>query len=248
MAATRVQTKGSVKASGIILLVLGVIVAIIGCLILAANANYMIKGECKDLQTYIDDQGPYPTGEYVKLTVNSAFGHYAELKKTTNGIPTGNTRYYVLWLDDDNLISLAVSGKKNYEIMDKIVSETEASTDGYATSTFQAEGKLKEIKNKEQLKYYNEFVDGAEEMGMHVKTVEIDCTDSKSSLWGIVAILVGLGLVLVAVGIAYIKKAGKMGAIPDSSYSNVGYSPVDTTSDADAYTPVDTTQNNDQNF
>ena len=243
MAATRVQTKGSVKASGIIFIILGIVLAIIGCLILAVNSSYMISGECKDLQSYIEEEKPYPTGEYVKLEVKSAFGPYAELKKTTNGIPTGTTQYYVLWLDDDNLISLAVSGKKNYELMDKVCSETSSSADGYSTTIFQAEGKLKNISNKEQLKYYNEAVDGADEMGLTVKTVEIDCTDSRSSLWGIFAILVGLGAVLVLVGIAYIKKAKNMGQVPDSSYSNAGYTPVDTTQ---PYTPVDTTQPYDQ--
>ncbi|MBO6166221.1 MAG: hypothetical protein J6O17_07655 [Eubacterium sp.] len=243
MAATRVQTKGSVKASGIIFIILGIALAIIGCIILAVNASYMISGECKDLQSYIEEAKPYPTGEYVKLEVKSAFGPYAELKKTTNGIPTGTTQYYVLWLDDDNLISLGVSGKKNYEIMDKIVSETSSSSDGYSTTVFHAEGKLENITNNEQLKYYKEAVAGTEEMGFTIKTVEIDCTDSRSSLWGIFAILVGIGVLLLIVGVSYIKKASKMGSVPDASYSNAGYTPVDTTQ---PYTPVDTTQPYDQ--
>lgn len=243
MAATRVQTKGSVKASGIIFIILGIALAIIGCIILAVNASYMISGECKDLQSYVEEAKPYPTGEYVKLEVKSAFGPYAELKKTTNGIPTGTTQYYVLWLDDDNLISLAVSGKKNYEIMDKVVSETSSSSDGYSTTTFQAEGKLENITDKKQLQYYNEAVEGADEMGLTVKTIEIDCTDSRSSLWGIFAVLVGIGVLLLIVGVSYIKKAAKMGSVPDASYSNTGYTPVDTTQ---PYTPVDTTQPYDQ--
>ena len=61
MAATRVQTKGSVKASGIIFIILGIVLAIIGCLILAVNSSYMISGECKDLQSYIEEEKPYPT-------------------------------------------------------------------------------------------------------------------------------------------------------------------------------------------
>ena len=248
MAATRVQTKGSVKASGITFLVIGIIAIAIAAVILAVNAGYMIKGDALNLEDYISNGSPFPTGEYVNLDVRSVLGNYAETKHTTNGIPTGTDQYFVIWLDDDSFMSLKVKNKKDVELLNKISDETWANDDWYSTSTYKATGKLKEsISNSEIKGFYKDFFDEfCEYMGISysdltseftIREYELDCTDSKSSLWTAVAVLGGLGLVFAVLGIFTITKAGKMTDTPDMSYSNSGYTPVDTTT---PYTPVDT--------
>ncbi len=248
MAATRVQTKGSVKASGITFLVIGILAIIVAGIILGLNAGYMIKGECENLQDYITGGKPFPTGEYVNLDVRSVLGNYAETKHTTNGIPTGTDQYFVIWLDDDSFMSLKVKDKDDVELLNKISDETWTNDDWYSNSTFKATGKLKEsIGNSEIKGFYQDFFDEfCEYMGIsysdltsqfNVREYELDCTDSKSSLWAAVAVLGILGLIFALLGIFTIKKAASMSDTPDMSYSNSGYTPVDTSV---PYNPVDT--------
>jgi hypothetical protein len=248
MAATRVQTKGGAKASGIMFIILGIILFIIGGIIFASNAGYMISGECKDLQSYLG--GPYPTGEYVKINLDSVLGNYAETKHTTNGIPTGTDQYYVALLDDNSFISVKIKGKGNVEKMEKVVNETWSSDDWRASTPYEASGKLKaSIGNSEIRGFYKDFfnefcqVVGVEYSELtsqfNVYEYELDCTDSRGSLWGTVGLLAGFGALLFVLGIFYLKKAAKMGEAPAMSYSNTDYTPVDTTQ---PYNPVDTTQ------
>lgn len=238
MAATKRQTKGSLKASGILYLVIGIVCVAIGILILACNAGYMIKGECKEMTDYMDS-GVYPVGEYVHLDVIYSFGNYAELEHKTNGIPTGKDEFYCICLEDGTLLSLKVKGKKDIAALEDITNATEG---GAAGTPFSATGKLKNISNSEQLSYYNQFCDGAEDLGLTVKTIEIDCTDSRGSLWGIFAILCGIGVIAALVGLASLKKAKHFEDAPAVDYSNVNYTPVDTSE----YNPVDTGASYDQ--
>lgn len=245
MAATRRQTKGGLKASGIIYLLIGIVCVVIGIITLIANSSYMIKGECLEMDDYLES-GVYPVGEYVKMDVHSLLGNYAETKHTTNGIPTGTDQYYVLWLDNDTFISIKVKSKKDIETLNKIVDETWSSDDWYSTTSFEATGKLKNISNSELRGFYNDFFDEfCEYMGIEkseltsqftIKEIEIDCTDSRSSLWGLFALFCGLGVLLILVALATLKKAKNFDNAPAVDYSNVDYTPVDTT----AYNPVDT--------
>ena len=73
MAATRRQTKGGLKASGIIYLLIGIVCVVIGIITLIANSSYMIKGECLEMDDYLES-GVYPVGEYVKMDVHSLLG------------------------------------------------------------------------------------------------------------------------------------------------------------------------------
>ena len=146
MAATKKQTKGSLTASGIIYTIMGAVFVIIGVLILATHAGYMLKGECLKLEDYFN--GPYPVGEYVEFDVNSVLGNYAETKHTTNGIPTGTDQYFVVWTDDDSFISIKVKNKKDVETLNNIVDETWASDSFYSSTSFHATGKLKNLADK----------------------------------------------------------------------------------------------------
>lgn len=236
MAATRRQTKGGLKASGIIYLLIGIVCVVIGVITLLSNFGYMVKGETKDLQTYVEKGGPIPEGEYYSFEIKSAFGPYAELKHTTNGIPTGTDKFYVLWLDNDYLISFKIKNKSDIKTMDKIAEETANSDSGYSTTTLKVSGKMNHVTDKEQLKYYRDFLDGASDSGFDVRELELDVTDSRGSLWGLFALFCGLGVLLILVALATLKKAKNFDNAPAVDYSNVDYTPVDTT----AYNPVDT--------
>ena len=245
MAATKKQTKGSLTASGITYLVIGIICALVGIIVFATHAGYMLKGDCKKLEDYYN--GPYPVGEYVEFDVKSVLGNYAETKHTTNGIPTGTDQYFVIWTDDDSFLSIKVKNKKDVETLEKIVDETWASDSWYSTTTFHATGKLKNISDPELRGFYNDFfdefcsymeIDKSELTGQFdIKEIEIDCTDSRGSLWGMFALFLGLGVVLVLIGLATLKKAKNFNNTPITDYSNTDYTPVDTTAE---YNPVDT--------
>ncbi len=245
MAATKKQTKGSLTASGIIYTIMGAVFVIIGVLILATHAGYMLKGECLKLEDYFN--GPYPVGEYVEFDVNSVLGNYAETKHTTNGIPTGTDQYFVVWTDDDSFISIKVKNKKDVETLNNIVDSTWASDSFYSSTSFHATGKLKNISDSELRGFYNDFFDelcSAMEIDrsdltsqFDIKEIEIDCTDSRSSLWGLFAIFCGLGVLLALVGLGTLKKAKNFNNTPITNYSNSDYTPVDTTAE---YNPVDT--------
>ena len=251
MAATKRQTKGSLKASGILYLVIGIVCVAIGILILACNAGYMIKGECLELEDYFDS-GVYPEGEYVSLNVNSVLGTYAETKHTTNGIPTGKDLYYVLFLDDNSFISLKVKDKGDIKKIDKICDDTWASDDWCTSEPLKVTGKLKTISNSEIRGFYGEFFDEfCSAMGITrsdleseftIRELDLDITDSRGSLWGIFAILCGIGVIAALVGLASLKKAKHFEDAPAVDYSNVNYTPVDTSE----YNPVDTGASYDQ--
>ena len=262
MAATRVKTKGSTKASGITFIVLGVVLIIIAAIILITHSGYMISGECIDLQEYITGSKAgqrFPTGEYVKINLNSVIANYAETQHKTNGIPTGKDQYYVALLDDSSFISVKIKGSSNVKKMNDIVDATWNSDDWISSTAYEATGMLKSsISNSEIRGFYKDFFqEFCDYLGIsysdltsefEVREYEIDCTDSRGSLWSIFAILGGIGAVLIFAGIVTVKKAAKMDDTPSAAYSNAGYNPVDTSQpynpagDAQPYNPVDTSQ------
>lgn len=73
----------------------------------------------KEAESGIED------GDYVSLYVDGVLGNFAET--TTHKyyfIPVGKDRHYIIWLDDQEIISLTVSGDKKVEQLDTICDAT----------------------------------------------------------------------------------------------------------------------------
>ena len=121
------------------------------------------KGDIKDLDTVA--AGELQTGDLVRGTVNAVLGACAEEYSTKFGIRTSSSSsklYYVLWLENGNMILYETGNKSEYDILDKISEETEDYYDSYQkvqesgniedlklpTTTFQLEGRITKPSSK----------------------------------------------------------------------------------------------------
>ena len=204
------KKKGNPKAAGVILIILAVFLMALALLLLVSDMDFLMNG-AENINQKIAD-GSMESGEYVEIDVNASFGAYAETKHTINGfIPAGKEQHYVIWLDDDSLISMTVKGKKKYDELEKVVSATESYLMGTGTlsETVRFTGKIGTVSG-ELKDYYDEALDylGAD-MSTNVYYLDIDTTETKGSIIGRTVFIIALGIVLIFAGKASFSQAKK---------------------------------------
>ena len=220
------------RKSGLILsiVLLGLITLVLivfGVLNLLVHADYYF-GTPKAIEDMVADGGQPQKGEYVQVGVDVCFDWYAETTHKVNGIPTGKEKHCIIMLENGDIMSLTVKGKKKYKVIDEIIDDTRNYMyDETGNSTLHTpvifEGKITNV-GSEVSKYYREYMselsDGFNDAwGYRPNYYEltIDTTDNKVStlFWYIGgALLVALfifGIVACKKSLKAIKTAEKAG-------------------------------------
>ena len=156
------------------------------------------------LNDYIRDGRDFPVGKYVSLDVRWVAGPYATNThtETTNGISStsGVDQYYAVVLEDDSIMSICTSNKKEIEKLDQMAKWLEG-VPGLPTNgeVLHLQGDLKELsdmagKNSDQLTgYYKTFLSGA------TKKVRYLVLNTKAGRDGIYLWLFGGAAVLILI-------------------------------------------------
>ena len=194
---------------------------------LLVHADYYF-GTPKAIEDMVADGGQPQKGEYVQVGVDVCFDWYAETTHKVNGIPTGKEKHCIIMLENGDIMSLTVKGKKKYKVIDEIIDDTwNYMYDETGNSTLHTpvifEGKITNV-GSEVSKYYREYMselsDGFNDAwGYRPNYYEltIDTTDNKVStlFWYIGgALLVALfifGIVACKKSLKAIKTAEKAG-------------------------------------
>ena len=144
-----------------------------GVLNLLVHADYYF-GTPKAIEDMIADGGQPQKGEYVQVGVDICFDWYAETTHKVNGIPTGKEKHCVIMLENGDIMSLTVKGKKNYDKIDEIINATwdymgDETGTKYLHTPVIFEGKITNV-GYEVSKYYKEYMS--------------DLSDSFYNAWG----------------------------------------------------------------
>lgn len=180
------------------------------------EAKFMFAGEPEDIYDMISDEGKPQEGEYVSIKVDAVVDWYAEPKHTINGfIPAGKEKHCIIWLDDDEFISMTIKGKKNIEKIDNLVDDTWDYINGYAYSLpepVEFKGKIEPLSG-EVLGYYRDAIRamGANTGEFTVYEMTLDTTETKFKSILILCSLVALD----ALGIFLIVSAVKRKREPE---------------------------------
>lgn len=144
--------------------------------------------------------------DYVSLYVNGVIGNYAETKHYTNFIPTGKDEHYMIWLDNDEIISLAVKKKSIIEQMDKLTDATwawlDAQNSGDTSATLPQgiilKGRIRTM-DPEIEGYYQQCLDelGISSENMKIYYVNLDTT---STVTGNLMLII-FGLLMTGIGV-----------------------------------------------
>ncbi|MBQ8412427.1 MAG: hypothetical protein IJX12_02330, partial [Lachnospiraceae bacterium] len=102
-----------------------IIITIIAGLYAFVQRGYLFDSSPQDLYDMLAEEGEPVKGEYVTVQVDASLGCYAETEHKINGIiPMGTDGHYLVWLNNDGIISLTVKGKDNLKILDDITNDT----------------------------------------------------------------------------------------------------------------------------
>lgn len=180
------KSKGGCIATIILLSLISLLLVGFGIMNLIAHGDYYF-GHAKDINDMTADGAQPQKGEYVQVGVDVCFGWYAETTHKVNGIPTGKERHYIIMIENGDIMSLTVKGKKNYKRIDEII---EATGMGVFHAPVIFEGKIKNV-GYEESKYYRDSMndlsdsfDNAWGYRPNYYELTIDTTDNKWSTLG----------------------------------------------------------------
>ncbi len=98
---------------------------------------------------------------YVSINVDKVLGNYAETKHYTNFVPTGTDQHFIIWLNDNNFISLTTKNKKVISQLNEIMNDTyeyiESKRNKPLTNTIKLKGIIHTL-NPEIVKYYDNYL------------------------------------------------------------------------------------------
>ena len=184
------------RKSGLILsivLIFFVILLLVGfgVINLIVHADYYF-GKVRAIEDMVADGGQPQKGEYVQVGVDVCFDWYAETTHKVNGIPTGKEKHCIIMLENGDIMSLTVKGKKNYNKIEEIIDATwDYMYDETGTKTLHTpvifEGKITDV-GSEVSKYYRDYMSDLSDgfynaWGYRPNYYEltIDTTDNKMS-------------------------------------------------------------------
>lgn len=98
---------------------------------------------------------------YVSINIDKVLGNYAETKHYTNFVPTGTDQHFIIWLNDNNFISLTTKNKKVISQLNEIMNDTyeyiESKRNKPLTNTIKLKGIIHTL-NPEIVKYYDNYL------------------------------------------------------------------------------------------
>jgi hypothetical protein len=202
---------GGLIGGGVLIIIVGVVLLFFGVCIFIGDSDFIFNG-ADDIDTMIEELR-LNSGEFTSVKIDATFGAYAETRHMINGvIPAGKEQHYIVWLDDDSLISVTVKGNDRYDIMDAIEEQTYEYIDNGGTfdTSVTYVGKISTISG-ELKKYYQEALDylGADDANVNIYYLDIDTTETKGSILGLCLLFLVMGIAMVVGGICLIKDGKK---------------------------------------
>ncbi len=201
-------------------LVVGFVCIIYGIYIIISNHRYMFGGKPADLNQMIKDNPDISSSEIenkdvVSLRVDLSFGCFAIEKSRSYGIPIGDKKFYLVYLEDNSVMAVAVKGS-DIKKMDAVTTRS-LNLSGYgASSMIRLEGAVYRISSGDLKKYYdnaltNLGIKGVEGNQIKMRYIYIDASDNKKSMWlvSILFIVVGVIMLFGETIIFAIKERGK---------------------------------------
>ena len=151
---------------------------IVGIMLFITRKDVLFDNPVDFYDVYYD--GDLAKDQYVELYVDGVVGNYAETQHTVNFIPTGTDQHYLIWLDDDTFISVAVKDKELISQLDKIADNTWAYIN-YETDYLDKSTTIKgvvESMDSEIQGYCNTWLDELEISRSNMTYLQIDTTET----------------------------------------------------------------------
>lgn len=166
-------------------------VLVVGIMFLASSlimvwlyGPLMFGAKVTDINTLLrESRVKESVGKYVELDVDAVLENFAETVHKTNGFTTGKDQHFLVWLDDDSMIAVSVSGKNTTtmkNIMDATWNYLDEKTDSLTSTPLHLKGKIEEMSG--QLRgYYQEALDyfGLTSAERDIYYYRIDCTETQ---------------------------------------------------------------------
>ena len=186
----------------------GVLAIIIALLTFALNYKYMIHGQPENLNKllyenkYELDSKDILNKDVISLTVNSSLGAFATESHRVYGIPMGTDTLYVVLLDDNSVMAVQLKKQSDIDKMEKIVSETYASKDYYASTSLTIDGKVGKLSDPDLEKYFNKALEdlgikGNDKNEIKIRYITLDATRNRGYLWMVTILFLFGGLALL---------------------------------------------------
>lgn len=221
------KTKGGYILQSVASLFAALLIALILFAACSDDLKYLF-GKAENMNNVLAE-GTLEKGKYVSVGVDAVVDWYAETTWKINGIiPAGSKWHCLIWLDDDSFISLSVKGKKNKDIINGLINDTQryinGQTDELPTPVV-FEGKITSI-GSDGDKYYNDALRREQLFGRDVHYLTIDTSYSKTSIiiYGIVFLAIIGGFIAAFIGgIKRLKAAEKLAASSAQGYNQQGF-------------------------
>lgn len=198
------------KSNPIVTYVIGIIFCAVMCILAFVVNKDVILDNYTEFYSMEEKEG-VKKDAYVELYVDGVIGNYAETTHTVNFIPTGKDQHYMLWLSNDEIISLTVKDKKLIAKLDEICDDTwdyiESESEEYNVKGTTVKGVINTL-DPEIEGYYKQWLNetGIAEAGLDVNYVAIDTTKTRgNSLFMVLFFLAG-GVACVVGLVISIKK------------------------------------------
>lgn len=217
------KTKGGYIVQSVASLIAAILIALLLFAAFSDDIKYLF-GKAENMNEVLAEGEP-EKGEYVSVGVDAVVDWYAETTYKINGvIPAGSKWHCLIWLDDDSFISLTIKGKKNKDIINGLINDTEKylNYEAELPSPVVFEGKVTSI-GTEVDEYYDDALRYYGITSSEVHYLTIDTTYSKTSIiiYGIIFLaIIGMFIGLFIGGIKGAKRLKAAEAFASSASQN----------------------------
>ncbi len=203
----------------------GILMLFISVLTFAGYHDYMLHGKPLNINKLLyekkyDMDSKDIMNQFASITLNSCLGSFATEKHTFYFIPTGESTYYLTLLDDNSIMAVKVKNQKDVDTLEKMTSETYASSKFYSKETITLEGRIETITSGEIQKYYDEALvklgvkdekGSKTDNGIKMRYICLNATENRGSLWTltIVTLVIGVGCTFGDIIVSSVKRKKK---------------------------------------
>lgn len=224
------KTKGGYVVQSVASLIAAILIALLLFAAFSDDIKYLF-GKAENMNNVLAEGKP-EKGEYVSVGVDAVVDWYAETTYKINGIiPAGSKWHCLIWLDDESFISLTVKGKKNKDIINGLINDTEKYLN-YQTDELPLpvvfEGKITSI-GSEVDEYYDDAIRYYGLIGEEVHYLTIDTSYSKTSIiiYGIIFLAMIGGFIAAFIGgikgVKRLKAAEGLASSSAQTYNQQGF-------------------------
>lgn len=161
-----------------------VLFSVLAIIFLAVEAKFIFGGEPQDINEYLMEHEELKKDDHVTINVDACLANYAETKHRINGIiPAGTDQHFIIWLDNNAVVSLKIKNKKVIKQFKALIDDTWEYLDGYAAdfpTGIKIQGQVTTISPKIEDYYMTTLRNmGFTDSGLPIYYVEIDATATK---------------------------------------------------------------------